>query len=76
MTAEKGQPQSLQVVLFAWCLGVIAGGSLVIALLHRELWLAALYLGSLALFHFLEYYLQARYRPFDTDQDGRIKRPS
>lgn len=61
--------------LYAFLLGSIASGSLLIAFLRLEnasphMQPFAAYLGSLALFHFLEYYWQAKYHPSSTTSEG------
>ena len=62
--------------LYAFLLGSIASGSLLIAFLRLEASSAhmqpfAAYIGSLALFHFLEYYWQAKYHPTTTTSEGK-----
>lgn len=60
--------------LYAFLLGSIVTGSLLIAFLQREsaphMSPFAAHLGSLALFHFLEYYWQVKYHPTTTTSEG------
>lgn len=63
--------------LYAFLLGSIASGSLLIAFIRLEnssphMQPFAAYLGSLALFHFLEYYWQAKYHPSTTTSEGNF----
>ena len=61
--------------LYSFLLGTIVSGSLIIAFLRHEMsphmTPFASYLGSLALFHFLEYYWQAKYHPSTTTSEGK-----
>ncbi len=60
--------------LYAFLLGSIVSGSLLIAFLQREtapnMSPFAAHLAGLALFHFLEYYWQAKYHPTTTTSEG------
>lgn len=60
--------------LYAFLLGSIFSGSLFIAILKREtfpnLSPFSVHLSSLALFHFLEYFWQAKYHPKTTTSEG------
>ena len=62
--------------LYSFLLGSIASGSLAIDFIQREnlpnLSPFAAHLASLALFHFLEYYWQAKYHPETTTTEGNI----
>ena len=73
---SKTEPPSVP-ALYAFLLGSITSGSLLIAFLRLDASSAsphiqpfAAYLGSLALFHFLEYYWQAKYHPSTTTSEG------
>lgn len=61
--------------MYAFLLGSICSGSLLIAFLNREsaphMSPFAAHLSSLALFHFLEYYWQAKYHPESTSSEGK-----
>lgn len=62
--------------LYAFLLGSITTGSLLVAFLRLEsssphMQPFAAYLGSLGLFHFLEYYWQAKYHPDTTTSEGK-----
>lgn len=63
--------------LYAFLLGSIVAGSLLIAFLQRNsapnMPPFATHLGSLALFHFLEYYWQVKYHPNTTTSEGKAK---
>lgn len=75
--AMQSEPPSVS-ALYAFILGCVASGSLIIALLQHEsapnLTPFAAYMGSLALFHFLEYYWQAKYHPETTTSEGKKNR--
>lgn len=73
--AKMSRPESPSVpALYAFLLGSICSGSLLIAFLQREtaphMSPFAAFLSSLALFHFLEYYWQAKYHPETTNSEG------
>lgn len=61
--------------LYAFLLGAIVSGSLLIAFLQHEtspnMSPFAAHLGGLALFHFLEYYWQVKYHPTTTTSEGK-----
>ena len=60
--------------LYAFLLGSIFSGSLLIAILKLDtfpnLFQFSVHLSSLALFHFLEYFWQAKYHPETTTIEG------
>lgn len=62
--------------LYSFILGSITSGSLIISFSSHEaapnLAPFAAYLASLALFHFLEYYWQAKYHPSTTSSEGKM----
>lgn len=74
-TGENSNESPSVPALYAFLLGAVASGSLIIAFLKHEnsphMTPFAAYLGSLALFHFLEYYWQAKYHPHSTTSEGK-----
>lgn len=63
-------PASAHSIAFtAFLLGLIAGGSLVMALVLK--WPLAVYCTGMALFHYLEFHWQSLYHPKTTDLDGK-----
>ena len=56
----------------AFLLGLIAGGSLVIALVFK--WPLAVYCTGMSFFHFLEFHWQSFYHPKTTDLDGKTRK--
>jgi protein-S-isoprenylcysteine O-methyltransferase len=58
-----------QIALTAFSLGIVAGGSLVIAIIY--FWKLAIFSAGLATFHFLEFYWQSKFHPQSTTHEGK-----
>jgi hypothetical protein len=60
------------VALFSFLLGVVLASSVALAMLFPETPQCWLYIAFLCLFHFLEYYITAKYKPFEVTLDGEF----
>jgi len=58
------------VALFAFLTGVVLAGSLAGAWNNSATPQCWLYVSFLALFHFLEYFITAKYKPYEVTLDG------
>ena len=61
------------VALFSFLVGIVLAGSIAGALLFPSTPQCWLYVTFLCVFHFLEYYITAKYKPFEVTLDGEIK---
>ena len=68
---EKARHSVFHCSLMSHLLGLIAGGSLVLALAMPSQGRLALYVLALSLFHFMEFLLTARYHPDMASCDGK-----
>lgn len=58
------------VAVFAFVTGIVYAASIALAIVHMTTPQCWLYVTSLAFFHFMEYYITAKYKPFDVTLDG------
>ena len=61
------------VALFSFLVGIVLAGSIAGALLFPSTPQGWLYAAFLCIFHFLEYYITAKYKPFEVTLDGELK---
>ena len=61
------------VALFSFLTGVVLAGSLAGALYNSGTPQCWLYVSFLAIFHFLEYFITAKYKPYEVTLDGKSR---
>ena len=61
------------VALFAFLTGIVLAGSIAFALCFPSTPQCWLYVSFLCIFHFMEYYITAKYKPFEVTIDGKIR---
>jgi hypothetical protein len=60
------------VALFSFLTGIVFAGSLAFAYRYRETPQGWLFLSFLCIFHFLEYYITAKHKPYEVTLDGSL----
>jgi len=58
------------VALFAFSTGIVLAASVAMAIAHPSTPQAWLYVTAICFFHFMEYYVTAKYKPFEVTLDG------
>ena len=61
------------VALLSFVIGIVFAGSIAGALSFPSTPQCWLYVTFLSIFHFLEYYITAKYKPFEVTLDGKLK---
>jgi hypothetical protein len=61
------------IALFSFLIGIVLAGSIAGALFFPSTLQCWLYITFLCIFHFLEYYITAKYKPFEVTLDGELK---
>jgi len=67
-----GTNESHLIALFSFALGIVFTGSIALAVWNRDTPQCWLYIGFLCLFHFLEYFITAKYKAETVTLDGTL----